>query len=75
VPKAITTAAVYQLARIVYGQVKHGWEDVKKAEEQYAAAVRERLEKSLHKKAKDLGCELVKAVAPPVEAEPAPLPA
>jgi hypothetical protein len=36
--------------------------------------VRERLEKSLQMKAKDVGFELVKVVAPPVEAEPALLP-
>jgi hypothetical protein len=63
-PKAITTSA-HKHARIVYDLVKHGWEYIKKTEKQYAAEVRERLERSLHKKAKDLGYELVKTIAPP----------
>ena len=68
-PKAITAAA-HKLARIVYHLVRYGVAYVKKTEEAYAEGVRERLERQLRRRAKELGFELT-----PVEgraAEPAP---
>ena len=70
-PKAITAAA-HKLARIVYHLVRYGVAYVKKTEEAYAEQVRERLERQLRRRARELGYELK-----PVEgsAEPMPAPA
>ena len=72
-PKAITAAA-HKLARIVYHLVRYGVAYVKKTEEAYAEQVRDRLERQLRRRAKELGYELT-----PVEgsaaAEPEPAPA
>jgi hypothetical protein len=65
VPKAITAAA-HKLARIVYHLMRYGEAYVKQTEKQYAAEVRERQEKQLARRAKELGFEL-KKVEPPAE--------
>ena len=61
-PKAITAAA-HKLARIVYHLVRYGVAYVKKTEEAYAEQVRERLERQLRRRAKELGYELTPAPA------------
>jgi transposase len=58
-PKAITATA-HKLARIVYGLMRFGEAYVKQTEEAYAEQVRERLEKQLARRAKELGYELKK---------------
>ncbi len=65
-PKAITAAA-HKLARIVYNLMRFGLAYVKRTEEDYAEQVRQRLEKQLRRRAKELGYEL-KKVGPNVEA-------
>ncbi len=62
-PKAITAAA-HKLARIVYHLVRYGVAYVKKTEEAYAEQVRERLERQLRRRAKELGYELKPRGAP-----------
>ena len=64
-PKAITATA-HKLARILYGMVRYGWAYVKKSEAEYAEQVKARLEKSLYRRAKELGFE-VKKIEPPPE--------
>ena len=64
-PKAITATA-HELARIVYNLMRHGMAYVKQTEEVYAEQVRQRLEKQLARRAKELGYELRK-VEPAVE--------
>ena len=59
-PKAITAAA-HKLARIVYNVTRFGMAYAKKSEAEYAAGQRRRLEKSLHRRARELGYELAKA--------------
>ena len=74
-PKAITATA-HKLARIVYNLLRYGVAYMKKDEAAYAEQVRERLEKNLHRRAKELGFEVKKIAVPtvPVEVElPAPL--
>ena len=71
-PKAITAAA-HKLARIVYQLVRYGVAYAKQTEDAYAEQVRERTEKQLRRRAKELGYEL-KPIEPPVApavAEPA----
>jgi len=67
-PQAITATA-RKLARIVYGLVRWGLTYVKQTEEAYAEQVRQRLEKQLQRRAKELGYEL-KRVEAAAEAEP-----
>lgn len=62
-PKAITATA-HKLARIVYHLVRFGEAYVKQTEEAYAAQVRERLDKQLHRRARELGYTLTKVEAP-----------
>ena len=62
-PKALTAAA-HKLARIVYHLMRYG-EIYKQTEKQYAPEVRERQEKQLARRAKELGFELKKAEPPP----------
>jgi transposase len=69
-PKAITATA-HKLARIVYNLVRFGQAYVKQTQEQEAEQVRERLEKQLQRRARELGYEL-KKMAPAESAEPAP---
>jgi transposase len=61
-PKAITATA-HKLARIVYNLMRFGHAYVKQTEEAYAEQVRERLEKQLQRRAKELGYELKKIEA------------
>ncbi len=63
-PKAITATA-HKLARIVYHLMRYGEAYVKKDEEAYAEQVRERLEKQLRRRAKELGFEVVRVSAEP----------
>ena len=58
-PKAITATA-HKLARIVYNLLRYGVAYLKKDEAAYAEQVRERLEKGLHRRAKELGFEVKK---------------
>jgi transposase len=58
-PKAITATA-HKLARILYNLMRHGIAYMKKEESAYAEQVRERLEKQLHRRARELGYELKK---------------
>ena len=58
-PKAITATA-HKLARIVYHLMRYGEAYVKQTEQAYAEQVRERLEKQLHRRARELGYELKK---------------
>ena len=68
-PKAITATA-HKLARIVYHLMRHGDAYVKQEEAAYAQQVRERLEKQLHRRARELGYELKKVESPAAETEP-----
>lgn len=58
-PKAITATA-HKLARILYNLMRHGIAYMKKEESAYAEQVRERLEKQLQRRARELGYELKK---------------
>lgn len=58
-PKAITATA-HKLARIVYALMRHGAAYVKQAEQVYAEQTRQKLEKQLHRRAKELGFEVKK---------------
>lgn len=58
------TATAHKLSRLVYRMLKHGTEYVAQTLEEYEAKVREKLERSLRRKASALGFELV-AKAPP----------
>jgi transposase len=69
-PKAVTATA-HKLARIVYSLVRYGLAYVKREEAAYAAQVRERLEKHLRRRARELGFEVVRAG--PATGEPAPV--
>ena len=73
-PKAITATA-HKLARIVYNLLRYGEAYMKRDEAAYADQVRGRLEKNLHRRAKELGYELRKIEVPTVESEtPTPAP-
>jgi transposase len=56
-PKAITAPA-HKLARVLYNLMRHGIAYTRKEEAAYAEQVRERLEKQLRRRAKELGYEL-----------------
>jgi len=56
-PKAITATA-HKLARILYNVMRHGIAYMRKEEVAYADQVRDRLEKQLRRRAKELGYEL-----------------
>ncbi len=64
-PKAITATA-HKLARIVYHLVRYGLAYVRQTEAAYAEQVRERWEKQLRRRARELGFELHK-IEPPAE--------
>lgn len=76
-PKAITATA-HKLARLLYHLIRYGMAYAQETEEVYAAQVRARLEKQLHRRAKELGYTLSKVeaaeAAEPVTVEPAPGP-
>jgi hypothetical protein len=57
------------LACIVYHLVRFGGEYIKLTEAAYTEQIRNRLEKSLHKRAKELGYKLTKGETPPEELE------
>lgn len=65
-PKAITATA-HKLARILYHLMRHGEAYVKEEEAAYAQEVRERQEKQLHRRARELGYELTKVAASSAE--------
>jgi transposase len=58
-PKAVTATA-HKLARIVYHLVRHGAAYVKQTEDAFAEQVRERQEKQLRRRAKELGFAVTK---------------
>ena len=64
-PKAITATA-HKLARILYNLMRHGIAYMRQEEAAYAEQVRERLEKQLHRRARELGYEL-KKIEPPLQ--------
>ena len=57
-------AKAYKLMWIVYHLVRYGVAYVKKTEEAYAEQVRERLERQLRRRARELGYELKPVDAP-----------
>jgi transposase len=57
--KGAVTATAHKLARYVYAMLKHGQAYVSQGLEQYEAAMRERIERTLRKKARALGYDLV----------------
>jgi len=63
-PKAITATA-HKLARILYHLMRYGETYVRQTEEAYMEQVRQRLEKHLHRRARELGYELKKIEPPP----------
>ena len=69
-PKAITATA-HKLARIVYNLMRYCLAYVTRDEAAYAAQVQQRLEKQLHRRARELGFAVVR-VEPPAAAEPSP---
>src|SRR5262249_14016498 len=62
-PKAITATA-HKSARVVYNLMRYGMAYVKQTEAAYAEQVRQRLEKQLRGRARELGCELHKSETP-----------
>ena len=58
-PKAITATA-HKLARLIYRMLKHGTAYVAQGLEEYEQQYQQRVVKSLSRKARDLGYELVK---------------
>ncbi|MCI0465148.1 MAG: IS110 family transposase [Gemmataceae bacterium] len=65
-PKAITATA-HKLARILYNLMRYGVEYMKKTEAEYAEQVQARVEKSLQRRARELGYELKKIAAEPAD--------
>jgi len=61
-PKAITATA-HKLARILYTVMRYGVAYQKQSEEAFVTEHRERQEKNLHRRARELGYELVKKPA------------
>ena len=62
-PKAVTATA-HKLARVVYNLMRYGAAYVRQEEAAYAAQVRDRVERHLRRRAKELGYELVRADPP-----------
>ena len=58
-PKAITATA-HKLARIICNMMRFGVAYAKREESQYADEVKQKLEKSFHRRAKELGYEVKK---------------
>jgi len=61
--KAITATA-HKLARILYNMMRYGVAYAQREESAYAEEVRHRVEKSFHRRAKELGYEVKKIEAP-----------
>jgi transposase len=68
-PKAITATA-HKLARLIYSLLKHGSVYVTQTMDEYERSYRERVLKSLNRRAKELGYELVQTAAPQVAPAP-----
>ncbi len=68
-PKAITATA-HKLARIIYNLMRYGLAYSRQEEALYAEQVRTRLEKQLHRRAKELGFDVVRVEPPKAEVEP-----
>ena len=62
-PKAITATA-HKLARIFYTVMRYGVEYERRCEEEVVIEHRKRMEKNLHRRAKELGYELRKIELP-----------
>jgi CubicO group peptidase (beta-lactamase class C family) len=58
-PKGAITATAHKLARYVYALLKQGQAYVSQGLEQYEAAMQQRIERALRKKARALGYDLV----------------
>ena len=69
-PKAITATA-HKLARIIHNMMRYGVEYMKRSEAEYAEQQRDRQEKNLHRRAREMGYKLEK-INPPDANEPAP---
>ncbi len=65
-PKAITATA-HKLARIIYALVRYGVAYQKKSEDDFAEQHRQRMEKNLERRAKEMGYELKKIEDSPSE--------
>ncbi len=64
-PKAVTATA-HKLARILYTVMRYGVAYQKQSEEAFVIEHRQRQEKNLHRRAKELGYELKKIETPAV---------
>ena len=62
-PKAITATA-HKLARILYTVMRYGVAYQKRSDEAFTTEHRERQEKNLHRRAKEMGYELKKIEIP-----------
>ncbi len=62
------TATAHELARIVYHLMRYGDAYVRQEEAAYAAQVRTRPERPLHRRARELGFELRRIESPPAMA-------
>jgi transposase len=72
-PKAITATA-HKMARILYNMMRYGIAYAKKTESDYQEQQRNRLERNLHRRAKELGYRMEKiAGSEPVEASNEPM--
>ena len=65
-PKAITATA-HKLARIIYNLMRYGLAYMRQSEEAYAEQVRQRLEKQLRRRAKEMGYTLIPTPSPAPE--------
>ena len=65
-PKAITATA-HKLARIFYTVMRYGLEYRKQSEEEFVIEHRQRMEKNLHRRARELGYTLVPIATPTPE--------
>jgi hypothetical protein len=70
-PKAITATA-HKLARVVYNLMRYGAAYVRREEDAYAEQVRDRRERQLRRRARELGFEVVKVEPPPASAADPP---
>jgi len=61
----LITATAHKLARIFYTMMRYGVTYQKQSEAEFVQHNRQRLEKSLRRRAKELGFELKKIEAPP----------
>ena len=66
--RGATTATAHKLSRLVYRMLKYGTEYVARSLAEYEAQVREKLERSVRRKARSLGYDLVARAASPAVA-------